>query len=71
MNKEMLLPEGKTCGDCYAYSWCARLFMCKSTNIECDYFPVRFKHFTTQTAETKSLFTQNLSKQPTHKDKKC
>ena len=43
MNKEMKLPEGKTCEVCFAYEWCKRLFGCEPTNTECDYYPVRFK----------------------------
>jgi len=48
---EMLLPSGKKCGDCYAYSWCKKLFMCKETNVECDYYPVRFNQRATDTIE--------------------
>lgn len=43
MSEEMKLPEGKTCKDCFAYTWCKRLFGCEETNTECDYYPVRFK----------------------------
>lgn len=43
MDSEMKLPEGRTCGECYAFKHCKGLFGCKSYNTECDYFPVRFR----------------------------
>lgn len=39
----MELPDRKTCGDCYAFSYCSRLCGHKETDTYCDFFPRRFK----------------------------
>jgi len=51
MASEMMLPVGKKCGDCFAFRYCKGLFGCKDSNVECDWFPVRFKECATEKVE--------------------
>jgi len=39
---DMILPEGKTCADCYHCNRCTKIFGVNSENIECDFSPSRF-----------------------------
>lgn len=39
----MLLPAGKTCGDCARLDHCVWLFGCAPGNTKCDWSPSRFK----------------------------
>ena len=38
----MVLPEGKTCGDCVHFRHCSGLFGHKVSDTYCDWFPRRF-----------------------------
>jgi hypothetical protein len=38
----MNLPEGKTCGDCYAVRHCVAMYGIKAENVSCDFAPSRF-----------------------------
>ncbi len=40
--KDMLLPEGKTCKDCFHFERCEWLIQCKPNRISCDWSPSRF-----------------------------
>ncbi len=40
---DMVLPDGKTCGDCGNHAYCVKLFGCKSHNVTCDWAPSRFQ----------------------------
>jgi len=42
-NTCMELPQGKTCGDCFAFRHCAAFYGRKATDTYCDFFPRRFK----------------------------
>ena len=42
----MELPEGKTCGDCYAVNHCISLYGVKAANTFCDFWPIRFREAT-------------------------
>ena len=41
-NEDMKLPDNKTCGDCAHSFRCTKLFGAQLTNIECDFFPIKF-----------------------------
>lgn len=38
----MTLPDGKTCGDCARFRFCASYCGAKATWTSCDWFPRRF-----------------------------
>ena len=38
----MVLPDGKTCGDCVHIHRCKAIFGHTETDTECDWFPRRF-----------------------------
>lgn len=38
----MVLPSGKTCGDCVRVDYCTAIWGQKKTSAECGYFPCRF-----------------------------
>lgn len=40
--KEMQLPVGKTCADCYAVKFCVGIGCTKTDATKCDYYPNRF-----------------------------
>jgi hypothetical protein len=42
-HESMLLPEGFTCGDCFAFKkFCQPVIGMKPDSTRCDYYPVRF-----------------------------
>ena len=41
-NEDMKLPDNKTCGDCAHLFRCIKLFGAQLTNMECDFFPIKF-----------------------------
>lgn len=43
VQKEALLPHGKTCKDCVHFNRCAWLIQAKPNQQECDWVPSRFK----------------------------
>lgn len=43
---DMILPAGKTCGDCVHLSRCKMLFGCKDASRTCDFSPSRFQERT-------------------------
>jgi len=42
-DKDMKLPEGKTCKDCYASYFCIGIGCTYADRTKCDYWPNRFK----------------------------
>lgn len=42
VDREMLLPAGKTCADCWHQKRCTMLFGVTLTNTWCDWAPSRF-----------------------------
>ena len=42
MDDSMKLPNGKTCADCVHVYRCTTIFGAKSTNTECDFYPIRY-----------------------------
>lgn len=43
-DREMILPEGFTCGDCFAFTrFCGPLGISKPERQSCDYYPNRFR----------------------------
>lgn len=40
---EMMLPEGKTCVDCFAVRFCVGIGCTKPDATRCDYWPNRFR----------------------------
>lgn len=45
MEKDMKLPEGKTCDKCFHWERCSKIFIREDAgdNIYCDFSPSRFK----------------------------
>lgn len=43
VEKDMLLPEGKTCSECAHYRRCAAFISCPPDNVHCDWSPSRFR----------------------------
>lgn len=41
--KDMQLPPGKTCADCYAAKFCVGIGCTKPDATKCDYYPNRFR----------------------------
>lgn len=41
--QDMKLPEGKTCDDCFAFSFCNGIGCSWPGRTACDYWPNRFK----------------------------
>ena len=41
--KEMELPEGKTCSDCYHAYRCTALGYSKGDRTSCDFYPSRYR----------------------------
>lgn len=40
--RTMALPEGKTCGDCYAFRHCEAMYAHIAADEVCDFYPNRF-----------------------------
>lgn len=40
--REMVLPEGKSCGDCYYCARCVAIFGHVAADQVCDWYPSRF-----------------------------
>lgn len=40
--KGMVLPEGKTCVNCYHFKRCSKMFAATETRTDCDFYPSRF-----------------------------
>jgi len=40
---DMLLPPGESCGNCFHFYRCRRLFGCAPTNTLCDFAPSKFE----------------------------
>lgn len=38
----MELPDGHTCGECYAFPFCFKIIGIQEDSTKCDFFPVRF-----------------------------
>lgn len=41
-SRSMVLPEGKTCGDCWAFQHCEALYGHIQEDEVCDFYPNRF-----------------------------
>lgn len=41
-DESMKLPQGMCCGVCSLFKKCEKIFGCKPTSQECDFYPVRF-----------------------------
>lgn len=42
-HEEMKLPEGRVCGDCFAWRFCIGIGCTTAERTTCDYWPNRFK----------------------------
>lgn len=41
--QKAVLPDGKTCGDCYRWVWCAAMFGVRMKSDSCVHCPSRFE----------------------------
>ena len=42
VDADMLLPDGKCCGNCVNYRGCQKLIGCSPDSVTCDWAPSRF-----------------------------
>jgi len=48
MDKNMMLPQGKTCKNCVHCERCTSMFGKKETDMSCDFYPIRYYEIKTQ-----------------------
>jgi len=42
-DKEMLLPEGKTCANCRHFERCSKMYGAHDKRQDCDFYPNKFQ----------------------------